>query len=125
MRIYAHYFENFRMKAAFLSDRSIVKLGGEDARAFLDGLVTSDMDKVTPGQARYAALLTPQGKIIVDFIVSEPHAGQGGGLLLDCPAELAGPLATKLGFYKLRAKVTVENLTGTMGVLAVWDEAGP
>ena len=109
------------MKAAFLSDRGVVKLSGDDARGFLNNLVTSEIEVVTPGTARFGALLTPQGKIITDFLVTEAPAGHGGGLLIELPADLAQPLATKLGFYKLRAKVTVENLTGSLGVLAVWD----
>jgi folate-binding protein YgfZ len=108
------------MKAAFLPDRGVVKLSGDDARHFLNNLVTAELADVTPGTARFAALLTPQGKIVADFLVTEAPAGHGGGLLLDCPQSLAGPLATKLGFYKLRAKVTVENLTGQLGVLAAW-----
>ncbi|MET0707749.1 MAG: folate-binding protein [Tardiphaga sp.] len=109
------------MKAAFLPDRGVVKLSGDDARGFLNNLVTSEIEVVTPGTARFGALLTPQGKIIVDFLVTEAPAGHGGGLLIDLPRDLAQPLATKLGFYKLRAKVTVENLTDSLGVLAVWD----
>jgi tRNA-modifying protein YgfZ len=108
------------MKAAFLPDRGVVKLNGEDARSFLNNLVTAELADVKPGTARFAALLTPQGKIVADFLVTEAPAGHGGGLLLDCPKALAGQLATKLGFYKLRAKVTVENLTGQLGVLAAW-----
>ena len=53
--------------------------GGDDARRFLNGLVTNDVDKVAPGKPRFAALLTPQGKIIVDFIIAEAPAGDGGG----------------------------------------------
>ncbi|MGM4903486.1 CAF17-like 4Fe-4S cluster assembly/insertion protein YgfZ [Tardiphaga sp. 866_E4_N2_1] len=109
------------MKAAFLPDRGVVKIAGDDARGFLNNLVTSEIEVVTPGTARFGALLTPQGKIIADFLITEAPAGHGGGLLIDCPRELAQPLATKLGFYKLRAKVTVENLSDTLGVLAVWD----
>ena len=109
------------MKAAFLPDRGVVKLSGDDARHFLNNLVTAELADVTPGTARFAALLTPQGKIVADFLVTEAPLGHGGGLLLDCPKSLAGPLATKLGFYKLRAKVTVENLTDQLGVLAAWD----
>jgi folate-binding protein YgfZ len=109
------------MKAAFLPDRGVVKIAGDDARGFLNNLVTSEIEVVTPGTARFGALLTPQGKIVADFLVTEAPAGHGGGLLIDCPRELAQPLATKLGFYKLRAKVTVENLSGSLGVLAVWD----
>ena len=59
------------MPAASLTDRGVVRVAGEDARSFLDGLVTSAMDRVTPGHARYAALLTPQGKILFDFLVAE------------------------------------------------------
>ena len=109
------------MKAAFLPDRGVVKLNGDDARHFLNNLVTAELAEVRPGTARFAALLTPQGKIVADFLVTEAPAGHGGGLLLDCPKALAGELAKKLGFYKLRAKVTVENLTGQLGVLAAWD----
>ena len=108
------------MKAAFLTDRGVIKLSGDDARGFLNNLVTSEIEVVSPGTARFGALLTPQGKIITDFLVTEASTGHGGGLLLELPRELAAPLATKLGFYKLRAKVTVENLSDALGVLAVW-----
>lgn len=107
------------MKSAFLPDRGVVKVAGEDARNFLNGLVTTDLDRLKPGLGRFGALLTPQGKIIVDFLITEAPAGHGGGFLIDCPKALAESLATKLKFYKLRAKVTVENLD--LGVLAAWD----
>ncbi len=107
------------MKSAFLPDRSVVKVAGEDARNFLNGLITTDLDRLKPGLGRFGALLTPQGKIIVDFLITEAPAGHGGGFLIDCPKALAEGLATKLKFYKLRAKVTVENLD--LGVLAAWD----
>lgn len=109
------------MKSAFLPDRGVVKVAGEDARNFLNGLVTTDLDKLKPGLGRFGALLTPQGKIIVDFLITEAPAGHGGGFLIDCPKALAESLATKLKFYKLRAKVTVENLSDDLGVLAAWD----
>ncbi len=108
------------MKAAFLPDRGVVKVGGEDALKFLDGLVTTNVELVQPGLGRFGALLTPQGKIIVDFLVTEAPQGHGGGFLLDCPKALAQQLADRLGFYKLRAKVSVENLSDSLGVLAVW-----
>lgn len=107
------------MKSAFLPDRGVVKVAGEDARNFLNGLVTTDLDRLKPGLGRFGALLTPQGKIIVDFLITEVPAGHGGGFLIDCPKALAETLATKLKFYKLRAKVTVEILD--LGVLAAWD----
>jgi tRNA-modifying protein YgfZ len=109
------------MKAAFLPDRGVVKVSGEDARNFLNGLVTTDLMLLRPGLGRFGALLTPQGKITVDFLITEAPAGHGGGFLIDCPRALAQGLADKLGFYKLRAKVAVENLTDSFGVLAAWD----
>ncbi|WP_027553763.1 folate-binding protein YgfZ [Bradyrhizobium sp. Cp5.3] len=109
------------MKAAFLPDRSVIKVAGEDARNFLNGLVTTDVDRLKPGLGRFGALLTPQGKIVVDFLITEVPSGHGGGFLIDCPKALADTLATKLKFYKLRAKVTVEDLSADLGVLATWD----
>ena len=109
------------MKAALLPDRGVVKVTGEPARTFLNGLLTTDMGTVSPAQARFAALLTPQGKIIVDCIVTEALEADGGGFFLDCPRALAPAFAAKLNFYKLRAKVTVEDLSVTLGVMAVWD----
>jgi len=111
------------MQAALLPDRGVVKVAGEDARRFLNGLITNDMGKVKPGQARFAALLTPQGKIIVDFIIAEAEPDDGGGFFLDCPRALAPALVEKLKFYKLRAKIAVEDLSDALGVLAVWDGA--
>jgi folate-binding protein YgfZ len=108
------------MKAAFLGDRGVVKVTGEDARNFLNGLVTTDLTQLAPGLGRFGALLTPQGKIIVDFLITEAPAGHGGGFLIDCPRALAKGLADKLGFYKLRAKVAVENLSDGLGVIAAW-----
>jgi tRNA-modifying protein YgfZ len=109
------------MQAALLPDRGVVKVIGDDARRFLNGLVTNDMAKVAPGKPRFAALLTPQGKIIVDFIVAEAPAEDGGGFFLDCPRALASALVEKLNFYKLRAKVICKDLSDVLGVMAVWD----
>jgi len=109
------------MKAAFLPDRGVVKVSGADARDFLNGLVTTDVTLLRPGLGRFGALLTPQGKITVDFLITEAPSGHGGGFLIDCPRALAQGLADKLGFYKLRAKVAVENLSDSLGVLAAWD----
>ncbi len=109
------------MASAPLLDRGVLRLTGEDARSFLNGLVTSDMEDVGEDKPRFAALLTPQGKIICDFIVSAGDGEQGGGLYLDCPLPLAADLARRLGFYKLRAKVTIEDLSSTLAVAAFWD----
>jgi tRNA-modifying protein YgfZ len=111
------------MQAALLPDRGVIKVVGDDARRFLNGLATNDVGKVAPGQPRFAALLTPQGKIVVDFIIAEAEPGDGAGFFLDCPRALASALVEKLNFYKLRAKVLVDDLSEALGVMALWDGA--
>jgi tRNA-modifying protein YgfZ len=112
------------MQAALLPDRGVLKVAGDEARGFLNGLATNDAGQVTPGIARFAALLTPQGKIVVDFLLTEAATEDGGGFYLDCPRALAPALVEKLNFYKLRAKVAVEDLSAALGVMAVWGGRG-
>lgn len=112
------------MKATLLADRGVVKVAGEPARTFLNGLLTTDIAGMTPDTPRYAALLTPQGKIIADFIVAQTPTAEGGDFFLDCPRALAALLVEKLNFYKLRAKIMVEDLSEALGMMAVWDGAG-
>jgi len=112
------------MKAALLPDRGVVKILGADARNFLHGLVSADILKLTPGTARFCALLSPQGKIIADFIVVEAPARDGGGFFLDVARGLALLLVNKLNIYKLRSRVIIEDLSETLGVLAAWDGNG-
>src|SRR6267143_974691 len=85
------------MKAAILPDRGVVKVSGGDARDFLNGLVTTDVTLLRPSLGRFGALLTPQGKITVDFLITEAPSGHGGGFLIDCPRALAQGLADRLG----------------------------
>ncbi len=92
------------MKAASLPDRGIIKVGGEDARGFLDGLVTTNIALVQPGLARFGALLTPQGKIVIDFLVTEAPPAYGGGFGFACSLARAPTLVDKLRVDKLRAK---------------------
>jgi folate-binding protein YgfZ len=113
------------MKAALLTDRGVVKVAGPDARKFLNGLLTADMGRATAASPRFAALLTPQGKIIVDFIITDRDSAIGDDFYLDCPRALATTLVERLGFYKLRAKVVVEDVSDIAGVMAIWDGAAP
>ncbi len=106
-------------KIAKLTDRSVIRVAGADARKFLQGLVTSDMDRVKDGAAIHAALLTPQGKILFDFFIVEAV----GGFLLDCQGSQAGDLIKRLTFYKLRAAVDIVDLSCEHDVWAAWDGA--
>ncbi len=108
------------MPVAYLADRGVVRVAGEEAKTFLDGLLTCDLDRVAPGRPRFGALLSPQGKILFDFIV---FAAADGAFHLDCARAQAPDLAKRLGFYKLRARVAVEDLSGTTGVLAGWGDS--
>jgi len=112
------------MKTALLPDRGVVKVAGDEARKFLNGLLTTDIAKVTPARAAFAALLTPQGKIMVDMVIAEAPAEDGGGFFLDCPRALGKTLVDRLNFYKLRAKLIVEDLSEALGVVAIWNGVG-
>ena len=108
------------MPIAHLADRGVVQVTGEEAKSFLDGLLTCDLDRVAPGKPRYGGLLTPQGKILFDFIVFAAD----DGYFLDCAKAQAADLARRLGFYKLRAKVAVADLSDTLAVIAGWGGSG-
>jgi len=112
------------MKAALLPDRGVLKVTGDDARSFLHGLVSADILKLSAGEARFCALLSPQGKIVADFIVAAAPDADGGGFFLDLPRALAPTLVGKLNLYKLRSRVIVEDLSEVLGVLAAWDGSG-
>lgn len=92
------------MNTALLEDRAIIAVSGQEARGFLQGLITNDIEKVTPANALYAVLLTPQGKILFDFLLAEGD----GALLIDCAAASRDALVKRLTMYRLRAKVTIE-----------------
>lgn len=107
-------------KAAVLADRAAIRVSGEEAPHFLHNLVTSSVETLVPGEARYGALLMPQGKIISDFFVLRT----GDGYLLDVPAARAADLTKRLTLYRLRAKVTIE--PEDLAVAAIWDaESAP
>lgn len=105
-------------EAVWLDDRGAVRVSGEDSASFLQGVLTNDVEKLAPREARYAALLSPQGKILFDFLVVRLSGEPQTGFLLDCPAELAPDLAKRLGFYKLRAKVAVADESADHGIVA-------
>jgi folate-binding protein YgfZ len=105
-------------KATVLTDRAVLAISGRDRAMFLQGLVTADIVGLAAGEARWAALLTPQGKILFDFLVVE----QGDGYLIDCARDQLDELRKRLGFYKLRAMLSIEPASG-MHVVALPPEA--
>jgi folate-binding protein YgfZ len=106
-------------KATHLDDRGVISVSGADAAGFLQGLLTNDVERLEPREARYAALLTPQGKILFDMIVVRAE-GDEPSYLIDCAEAQAADLAKRLGFYKLRARVRIADESAGRAVAAVW-----
>jgi folate-binding protein YgfZ len=107
---------------ALLADRGLIELRGPDAAQFLQGLVTNDVEKIAPGGAAFAGLLTPKGKIVVDFLICCPDAGT---FWIDAPLAGVGDLVKRFGLYKLRAKVEIADLSGRYAVGAAWGGHSP
>jgi folate-binding protein YgfZ len=90
-----------------LSSRAVIALTGPDARPFLQGLITNDTAKITPDRPAYGALLTPQGKILFDFLVQDGAVTGEDGLLIDCTKNARDSLLKRISLYKLRAQITL------------------
>jgi len=88
------------MPETTLTDRALLRLSGEDVRGFVEGLVTNTLDALPA----YAALLTPQGKVIADFIIW----ADDDDLLLDCDVAAAEALERRLAMYRLRRAIIIE-----------------
>jgi folate-binding protein YgfZ len=98
-----------------LPSRAVISVSGEDAKDFLQNLVTTDIEGLKPGEAAYTALLQPQGKILFDFFI----LAQDGRYLIDCSAAQRADLIKRLTFYRLRAKVTIAESDEEVGVAPV------
>ncbi len=97
-------------------NRSVFRLSGEGVSAWLDGLISNNLNS----EMSFAALLTPQGKIIADFFVSK----DGEDLLLDTPTKFTADLFKRLRMYKLRAPIEITDITETHNIYAIWDGEG-
>jgi folate-binding protein YgfZ len=104
---------------ALLADRGVLAVRGVDVLPFLQGLVSSDLNRVTAQQAGYGALLTPQGKFLFDFIMVRGDEQ----LLLDTERARVGQLLQRLTMYRLRSQVEVEDVSARWAVAAVLGEA--
>ena len=108
-------------RIAELSRRGVVAVSGAEAEKFLNDVITCDVPK-TGEAAAYGGLLTPQGKILFDFIVFK----DGGRYLFDLPRAFIADFTRRLTFYRLRAKVDVADLSEDHTVVAAWgSDAAP
>lgn len=97
-------------------DRSLFRLTGEGVIPWLDGLISNSLS----GPVTFAALLTPQGKIIADFFVTK----EDDSLLIDTPSKFSAALFKRLRMYKLRAPIDITDISETHNVYAIWDGEG-
>jgi folate-binding protein YgfZ len=105
--------------AVILEHRGLLRVSGEDRVAFLQGIVSNDVARVTGANAVWSAFLTPQGKFLHEFFL----IAEGESFLLDCEAGRAADLARRLKLYKLRAKVTIEVAEDHVAVALFGDAA--
>jgi folate-binding protein YgfZ len=104
---------------ALLPDRGVVEVRGPDAAVFLQDLVTNDVESIRPGEAMFAGLLTPQGKILCDFLI---HMRDPQTYWLDCMRDQAETIVKRLSMYKLRAKAEIADRSGELAVGAAWGD---
>lgn len=107
---------------AVLDQRSVVAVSGEDRKAFLQGLVSNDVLRVTPDHAAYALFLTPQGKFLHDFSIVESDSGGDAVLLLDPETNRRADLLRRLKMYKLRSKIALEDQADRLRVVVAFGD---
>ncbi|WP_434614141.1 YgfZ/GcvT domain-containing protein [Azospirillum sp. B2RO_4] len=107
---------------AVLDQRSVVAVSGEDRKAFLQGLVSNDVLRVTPDHAAYALFLTPQGKFLHDFSLVESDSGGDAVLLLDPETDRRADLLRRLKMYKLRSKIALEDRADRLRVAVAFGD---
>ena len=90
-----------------LKDRAILYVNGQDARDFLQNLISNDINKVTDSSSCFASLLTPQGKFLYEFIVVKHKSG----FFIDCEKSQSEEILKQLNLYKIRSKVEILNLS--------------
>ncbi len=90
-----------------LKDRAILYVNGQDARDFLQNLISNDINKVTENSSCFASLLTPQGKFLYEFIVVKHKSG----FFIDCEKSQSEEILKQLNLYKIRSNVEILNLS--------------
>ena len=108
------------MSSTFLPDRQFIRVNGETSADFLQNLITCDVVELPAGVARAGALLTPQGKILFDFLISKTD----NGFSLEVVSAFADALLKRLTMYRLRAPIELSK-DETSGVTITWDEDAP
>jgi len=94
-------------QVVILEKRGVILVSGEDAKDFLQNIITNDINKVSNKNSVFSALLTPQGKYLNEFFIIQNNKGY----LLDCSENSTSDLIKDLSKYKLRSKVKIEDFS--------------
>ena len=105
-------------KVYILEDRGLLYINGDEAKEFLQNIITNNIENVSEDRSCFSVLLTPQGKYLYDFIIIKHKSG----FLLDCEKEIIDDLYKKLNLYKLRSKVEILNLSNEFVVASLSKE---
>ncbi len=104
-----------RRSVYILEDRGLLYINGEEAKKFLQNIITNNIENVSENRSCFSALLTPQGKYLYDFIIIKHKSG----FFLDCEKEIIDDLYKQLNLYKLRSKVEILNLSNEFVVASL------
>lgn len=110
------------MPFALIEDRALILVSGPEAEHFLQNILTVDLETLKPGEAKPGALLTPQGKILFDFLISRAGADT---FRIECRADIAGDFQRRLMLYKLRAKADITKQDQSVVTVRWQDESSP
>nr|WIE90644.1 folate-binding protein YgfZ [Mesorhizobium sp. WSM4875] len=108
------------MPFALLKDRALISVSGQDAEHVLQNILTTDLDALGAGEAKPGALLSPQGKILFDFLIS--RAGENG-FRLECRTDIADDFVRRLMLYRLRAKAEIAKQDQALVTVAWGDDS--
>lgn len=110
------------MPSVSLADRALVRVAGPDAEHFLQNIVTADLTELPDGALKPCALLTPQGKILFDFLIARDGTD---AFLIDCRADVADDLVRRLMLYRLRAKAEISKPDQQVATIEWEDDSSP
>ncbi|SVD37986.1 uncharacterized protein METZ01_LOCUS390840, partial [marine metagenome] len=101
---------------ALLKEREVIDVAGHDSRTFLQGMISNNIDNLHPKQSMYAAMLTPQGKYLYDFIVIDKTPA----IWMDAERTRCDALATRLNLFRLNSDVRINRQSRALTVVAIW-----
>ena len=109
------------MSSAHLSHRGVIRISGADKADYLQGIITQDIRLIATDRLLYSCFLTPQGKYLADFFITQI----GEDWFIDVDQSLLADLLKRMSMYRLRSKVELEDVSSQFNILAFWDGDAP